>query len=123
MSDFSKFYVDTNRAEDEILLVCHDCDNSIIGIDGGDDLSMYVTAVTKHDCEGNPKPLPMWTVIGVWINDEPVVTGAVRGRHDVSGGNGGEFEQGLWATSVSAETVEEAERLAVREMLNDEDDE
>jgi hypothetical protein len=73
---------------------------------------------------GNGSEKKTWTVIGFWYNDEPVVTGVVEGGHPVYGGNTGELGdtsfQGEWATSVKAESAEEAETLAVEEMLDGE---
>jgi hypothetical protein len=54
-----------------------------------------------------------YTVIGVWIGDEPVTTGVVEGVHEVGGPAPEEyFPEGLWAEHVHAETMERAAYLA-----------
>lgn len=58
----------------------------------------------------------MYTVIGAWIDDEPYPAGVIEGEHTVTGGAGD-----VWATSVEADNAEEAERLAVYEMLRSRD--
>lgn len=60
-----------------------------------------------------------WTVIGIWLDDRPVVAGVIAGRHEVEGGDDcSDWDfRGPWATSVSASSVEEAEKSAVQEML------
>lgn len=63
-----------------------------------------------------------WTVIGAWIDDEPVPFGAVRGSHGVEGGGGGDYDQ-PWATSVEADSADEAIREAVAEMEQSEQEE
>ncbi|HEY1705650.1 MAG TPA: hypothetical protein VGG75_38685 [Trebonia sp.] len=74
-----------------------------------------------------------WTVIGLWVEDEPVSVGVVEGEHSVYGGSdylddGSEVidgAKGAWAASAVAATAEEAEELAVGEMrasLNDDED-
>jgi hypothetical protein len=64
--------------------------------------------------------LATWTVIGVWLNDEPVRVACVQGRHEVLGDDDyGIFEQGTWATWVEAETWQDAETSAVKAMKED----
>jgi hypothetical protein len=64
-----------------------------------------------------------WTVIGFWLEDEPVPVGVVWGNVPVSGGysvNDGELidgARGPWAVGVAAADDSEAEKLAVQEML------
>lgn len=60
-----------------------------------------------------------WTVIGLWLEDVPVVAGVVAGLHEVEGGDDcSDWDfRGPWATSVTASSVEEAESGAVQEML------
>lgn len=70
----------------------------------------------------------VWTVLGVWIEDEAIPVGAIAGRHDVHGEQPYEYyEQGTWATSVTADDPDAAQALAAAEMLDqnedDEDDE
>ena len=55
-----------------------------------------------------------YTVIGKYIDDEPVVAGVILGEHQVSGGEDDEFQP--WATSVLADDPAHAESLAVAEM-------
>jgi hypothetical protein len=80
----------------------------------------------RREAQGSPQPEPAedteWTVIGVWLCDEPVTTGVVAGRHDVSGGDTEQFPQGCWATSVSAPDPDTAEAEAVAEMRGDTSD-
>lgn len=57
-----------------------------------------------------------YTVLGVWEDDEPVPVGVVDGEHQVTGGADRRWEQGLWATSVTAADPAEAEAAAVAEM-------
>lgn len=68
-----------------------------------------------------------YTVIGYWADDdEPVSVGVVEGDHAVLGGDGA-TEGGDWATSVVADSPEDAESQAVEEMRatfsDDEEDE
>lgn len=59
----------------------------------------------------------MYTVVGVWVDDEPVPVGVIAGEHEVSGGDDYEqFPQGVWATSVTAAHDLEAERYAIDQM-------
>lgn len=58
-----------------------------------------------------------YTVIGVWHDDEPLVTGVVPGRHEVYGGDEASFAGGLWFAHVSATDVAEAEQLAKTEAI------
>jgi len=61
-----------------------------------------------------------YTVIGVWIDDDPVPVGVVAGEHTVSGGEDFErFPQGVWATMVIAVHDLEAERHAIDQMRAD----
>lgn len=66
-----------------------------------------------------PPPPPRedgYTVIGVWVGDDPIPVGTVRGRHSVGGGDpDGHFEQGVWATYADGDE-ETAESAAVDEM-------
>jgi hypothetical protein len=64
-------------------------------------------------------PPDVYTVIGVWRDDEPIPVGVIAGEHEVSGGDDSEFEQGLWATSVAAPDSATAEQLAIDEMQAD----
>lgn len=59
----------------------------------------------------------IWTVIGAWIEDEPVAFGAIRGEHEVGGGESGNDQP--WATSVEADSHDAAVEVAVAEMLDD----
>lgn len=76
-----------------------------------------------------------WTVLGVWDNNEAVPVGAVKGRHQVSGDSPGErgnpeygydtssfYEQGVWATTVTAPDADTAQDLAAAGMMHDQDD-
>jgi hypothetical protein len=64
-------------------------------------------------------PQGVYTVLGVWQDDNPIPVGVIAGQHAVTGGAYRQFEQGLWATSVEAPDVDTAERLAVEEMQAD----
>lgn len=57
-----------------------------------------------------------YTVIGVWMSDDPVPVGVVCGRHRVDGGDDEAFPEGLWATYVSADDTDDAETAAIRDM-------
>jgi hypothetical protein len=57
-----------------------------------------------------------YTVIGVWLDDAPIVVGVIAGNHEVYGGDEKAFEEGLWATSVDACDIAQAEQLAKVEM-------
>jgi hypothetical protein len=57
-----------------------------------------------------------WTVLGVWRGSTPVPIGVIRGNHSVDGGDWSEFPEGLWATSVGGDSIEEAEAFAIEEM-------
>lgn len=57
-----------------------------------------------------------YTVLGVWDGKQPVPVGVVEGEHEVTGGAQEHWEQGLWATSVTAADPTEAETAAVAEM-------
>lgn len=59
----------------------------------------------------------LYTVIGYWKDDDsPVSVGVIEGDHAVHAGHGA-TEGGDWATSVTADSHEEAEHLGVAEML------
>jgi len=58
-----------------------------------------------------------YTVIGVWHNDRPVVTGVIAGRHEVYGGDEETFTDGLWFVCLAATDVAEAEQLAKTEAI------
>jgi hypothetical protein len=58
----------------------------------------------------------VWTVIGVWLNDKPIVVGMVRGEHRVYGDDSPAFEHGHWAVWVRAVTWMDAATLAEYEM-------
>jgi hypothetical protein len=57
-----------------------------------------------------------YTVIGLWIGDEPIVAGVIEGDHPMvdAAGIGDEYQR--WATHVYAEDAESAEAYAVEEM-------
>lgn len=61
-------------------------------------------------------PRGVYTVLGVWQDGKAIPVGVIAGRHEVTGGDDSEYEQGLWALSVEAPDVDTAERLAVEEM-------
>jgi hypothetical protein len=58
-------------------------------------------------------------VIGVWRGSRPIPVGVIRGEHPVSGGDATHFPDGLWATSVCADSDNEAEQAAIAEMLQE----
>jgi len=60
---------------------------------------------------------PTYTVIGVWLGDQPVPIGVIEGQHEVHGGDDSEFPEGLWATSVTAADPGQAEQAAITELL------
>ena len=65
-----------------------------------------------------------WTVIGFWMEDEPVSTGVVEGSVTVYGGSDElddgcdlvDGSKGLWSLTAVAGTALEAEELAITEM-------
>ena len=57
-----------------------------------------------------------YTVLGLWLHNEPVSVGVIAGEHGVTGGDTDAFEEGLWATSVDADDPLTAEALAIAEM-------
>ena len=59
-----------------------------------------------------------YTVIGVWQDAKPVVTGVVAGRHEVYGGDEETFTDGLWFVHVTATDVADAEQLAKTEAVD-----
>jgi hypothetical protein len=61
-------------------------------------------------------PPDVYTVIGVWQDDEPIPVGVIAGDHEVTDGDDSEFEDGLWATSVVAPDAATAQQLAIDEM-------
>jgi hypothetical protein len=77
-----------------------------------------------------------WTVLGVWDNGEAVAVGAIAGDHQVGGDSPGErgnpqygydtssfYEQGVWATWVTAPDADTAQERAEAEMMSDRDSE
>jgi hypothetical protein len=70
----------------------------------------------EADPQSAPRP-KVFTVIGIWQSGLPIVVGVVAGARQVHGGDWRQFEQGLWATSVTADGVEQAEALAKADML------
>lgn len=62
-----------------------------------------------------------WTVIGFWHDDEPLAAGAIRGEHPVDGDLDYEDHQ-PWATSVEADSADEAMAAAVEKMSEDDAD-
>lgn len=66
-----------------------------------------------HEADDNDS----YTVIGVWVDDQPIPVGVVAGEHEVSGGDEYEhFPQGVWATTVVANHDLDAERAAIDQM-------
>jgi hypothetical protein len=58
-----------------------------------------------------------YTVIGLWLRQQPVVAGVIEGEHNCVDSSGGDpYSDGRWATSVEAKDPDEAEELAVEEM-------
>lgn len=60
----------------------------------------------------------IYTVIGVWLNEKPVVVGVIAGEHEVYGGDEETFDEGLWVTCVDVDDVNEAEDLAETAMID-----
>jgi hypothetical protein len=60
-------------------------------------------------------PPDVYTVIGVWQDDQPIPVGVIAGEHEVSGGDSSR----LWATSVTAPDEATAEQFAIEEMQAD----
>lgn len=58
-----------------------------------------------------------YTVIGIYLHDEPLVAGVIRGEHNcIDSGGPMEGDGQRWATSVKARDWRQAEKLAVAEM-------
>jgi hypothetical protein len=79
------------------------------------------------------RQLKTWTVIGFWMEDDPVAVGTVEGDHPVYGGDDVndsglvDGARGPWAVAVEAEDDDIAEKKAVQELMrvqfdDDEDD-
>jgi hypothetical protein len=64
-----------------------------------------------------PEALKVWTVLGLWHEDEPIAVGTIEGEHDVHGGEGAHALQGPWAEVVKAFTADIAESTAIQRML------
>jgi hypothetical protein len=64
-------------------------------------------------------PRDVYTVIGVWQDDDPIPVGVIAGEHEVSGGDSSQFERGVWVTSVVAPDSATAEQFAIEEMHAD----
>lgn len=64
--------------------------------------------------------MAVYTVIGVWKDDQPYPVGTVAGDVEVIGGFHPdtmiEFEQGVWAVAVEADSDSDAEDMAIEEM-------
>ncbi len=75
------------------------------------------TAVSAGTGEGTTED-DGYTVIGVWLSDEPVRAGVITGCHWVEGGDDAAFPEGLWATHVSAGDADEAETAAIQQMTD-----
>lgn len=104
------------RLED-LLTELRSCDTS--GIDAAVETLGHVAELVNAEADLLRRaltPPDVYTVIGVWQDDEPIPVGVVAGEHEVSGGDSGEFEQGVWATSVVAPDSATAEHLAIDEM-------
>lgn len=69
--------------------------------------------------------MAVYTVIGVWVGDDPLPVGTILGDHEVIGGFHPdtmiEFESGVWAVAVDATDDNEAEYTAVEEMRSAQD--
>lgn len=63
-----------------------------------------------------------WTVIGVWQADEIHPAGAVRGRHQVQGGDDSYFPEGCWAAWSGEAEVEDAETGAMAAYMQENDE-
>lgn len=57
-----------------------------------------------------------YTVVGVWEEDQPIPVGVIGGDHPVCGGDTQHWEQGLWATVVTAPDPTTAEHAAITAM-------
>ncbi|WNV90287.1 hypothetical protein [Umezawaea sp. Da 62-37] len=66
--------------------------------------------------------LTTYLVIGLWIDDEPLVAGVIVGDHSMADVESESDGYQRWATSVQAEDAESAESYAVAEMRDEQDD-
>lgn len=62
--------------------------------------------------------MPSYTVLGVWIDDQPVVAAVIAGEHDCVDATGVTLYQ-RWATSVDAPDPDTAEEIAIVELRED----
>ncbi|GAA1884122.1 hypothetical protein GCM10009687_60630 [Asanoa iriomotensis] len=74
---------------------------------------LRATAYPPSDATDETDNDGAFTVVGVWVDDEPIPVGVIAGRHDVSGGDGERFGQGVWAATVDADDERDAEQAAV----------
>jgi hypothetical protein len=92
------------------------------GIDAAVEALGHVAALVNTEADLLRRaltPPEVYTVIGVWQDDEPIPVGVIAGEHQVGGGDSGHFEQGVWATCVAAPDSATAEHLATAEMQDD----
>ncbi|MGI5213324.1 hypothetical protein [Plantactinospora sp. CA-290183] len=61
--------------------------------------------------------MTLYTVLGVWPDEQPVSVGVIVGEHEVHGGDDSAFDVGLWAISVESTGVDEAQDLAAEDCL------
>ena len=74
-----------------------------------------VNAEIRHHLQSAARPLPPHPVVGVGGDASPPV-GVIAGDHPVVNGDQAAFEQGLWATAVTAHDPDTAQAWAVAEM-------
>lgn len=91
----------------------------ISGIEAAVEALGHVARLVNTEADLLRRALPptgVYTVLGVWQDDHAIPIGVIAGRHDVTGGDDSDYEQGLWAISVDAPDADTAERLAIEEM-------
>jgi hypothetical protein len=109
------------------LATCHQAhdefvdDEATSGIDAAIEALAHVAQLVNREVAGllaatATRPPAGYTVVGVWMNDQPIPVGVIAGEHQVHDGDATEFEQGLWATSVAAPDSSTAQQRAVDEM-------
>lgn len=96
-------------------------DEATSGIDAAVEVLGHVADLVNRTVAGllaaTAARLPnVYTVIGVWQEDEPIAVGVIAGEHPVHGGDERAFPHGLWATSVTAPDSATAQRLGIAEM-------
>ena len=93
--------------------------DDISGIDAAVEALGHVADLVNKEADLLQRALTppnRYTVIGVWLDDEPIPVGVIAGAHDVTHGHDSEFGDGSWSTSVAAPDPATAQQAAIDEM-------